>query len=139
MLCTLFLNGVLKIFQFNKSTLIYKYITKVSLSGPDRKSIQHAGHLPIFNGGICAYKDTFLIQYQESAELIKIENRGTVNETVQKIELWNFEPKKVDFFSTSRQRAMTSVEPDEEVKMNFEEQERPARMTLTEAAFVSQG
>lgn len=40
-------------------------------------------HYPIFDGGISVYKDVFIILYKNSAEYIKIENKGNDNfETV---------------------------------------------------------
>ena len=32
--------------------------------------------MPLFDGGICVYRDTFLISYKDSAEYIKIHDLG---------------------------------------------------------------
>lgn len=48
--------------------------------------------LPIFDGGIAVHKDVFVIQYKDSAELIKIHDMGLSNsETLTCIQLWNHE------------------------------------------------
>lgn len=36
------------------------------------------------------FRDTFVVQYRDSAEYIKIENKGTAMESVTKMKLWDF-------------------------------------------------
>lgn len=84
-LAVLLKSRVLKIFVFDRVRKHYRYVTKVSL--------QQGDNLPIFDGGIAVQKDIFVIQYQQSAEYIKIHNKGHPNdETITRLMLWNNEP-----------------------------------------------
>jgi hypothetical protein len=88
-------------------------VTKVSL--------QHGSEmLPIFDGGIAVYKDVFVVQYPQSAEYIKIHNKGHPNlETITRIELWNYEPVQPEIRKTNSKQENESDSPeDEESKFN---------------------
>jgi hypothetical protein len=46
---------------------------------------------PIFDGGISVINDTFVIQYKNSAELIKISDKGCKDyEKVTRMHLWDW-------------------------------------------------
>lgn len=91
---------LLKIFQILDYGQDFKQITKVSLEGPSGLLLNEQQDalnkdaanpaLPVFDGGIAVFRDNFVIQYKNSAEFIKIENKGTVMETVVKKKLWDF-------------------------------------------------
>lgn len=131
---------VLKIFQFDRLGLDFKQVTKVSLEGPSTNVMSsdafgtQAEELPIFDGGLAVYKDTFVVQYRDSAEFIKIEYKGTPFESVTKMRLWDFsQQNQKPSFKQVQKRADDFDEVDEE-----EKSEKEGTTTgMTEAALVS--
>jgi len=107
-LAVLFSTGVLKVFQYDRLRTKLTYLTKVALQGPPNSAGMSTGHLiggpgsskkaiqfPIFDGGIAVFQDTFVIQYKDSAEFIKISNKGNRDlETVTRLQLWNYDKMK---------------------------------------------
>ena len=102
---------VLKIFKYDRASSCYTYVTKVTLdlmSVPSQLNPAAAGqsstagqaegssgnlvatqNLPIFDGGITVYKDVFIVQYEESAEYIRLQNKGNRSlEIVTRKTLW---------------------------------------------------
>ena len=77
------------------------YLTKVALQGPGNPAglqgnpytgpSNKAKEYPIFDGGISIINDTFVIQYKNSAELIKITDKGCKDyEKVTRMHLWDW-------------------------------------------------
>ena len=66
------------VYAFDKENFTYKYISFFKISA-----------MPIFDGGITVYKNVFLIQYENSAEYIRIHNMGGA-EAETRFKLWDF-------------------------------------------------
>lgn len=95
--------------------------------------------LPVFDGGIAVYRDNFVIQYKDSAEFVKIENKGTVMETVTKTKLWDLAEPELNLSFKLRPKSKSIAAKDDHEFMDDDEKktdETPVGPALSENDLV---